>query len=609
MKRIIITVLLLASPVAANAAAMFERPIDIGSVRGETNVLLAIPETVTLYHSLDSLRITENGSVVPVTTARQEHGSFLGIIDRVDFCSLEAGNNASAVHDGNSATTARPDPFKNPGTCYIAITFRTPVRVDSVSIDADQPFRTLSVTARDAAWNQTKLREVENASSADFSSVVTSSLTLAVSYDVVPSIREISVEGQIPARLLFKATPGSKYKLLYGDKNPPSSPAVTDTLFATNTTPFVSAGKERAISGDSDGDGIGAANDNCPTISNVDQQDGDGDGIGNACDNAPYAANAPQNDIDHDGIGDRQDNCRTVFNPTQQDNDLDGIGYACDDADNDGMINSKDNCPQNANSDQRDTDGNGVGDVCELDRDGDGRADEEDNCRYLHNPDQNDRDGDGIGDVCDSCPDAHNADQEDRNENGIGDACEEAIQDPDGDSIPNSGDNCPALYNSDQADTDNDGYGDVCDNCPTYSNKGQRDSNKDGQGDVCTDSDGDGFLPHIDNCPFLSNPDQTDKDNDGKGDACEDEDGDGVANAEDNCKYKSNYSQGDSDADGKGDACDEEDNRLSEQYPWVLWIGITAVVLVLIGLAVRMIVQIGKDQKNETTGEEDSSQE
>ncbi len=53
-----------------------------------------------------------------------------------------------------------------------------------------------------------------------------------------------------------------------------------------------------------DSDSVPDAEDNCPTVNNVDQADGDEDGIGNACDNCPVAANADQADTDSDGIGD-----------------------------------------------------------------------------------------------------------------------------------------------------------------------------------------------------------------------------------------------------------------------------------------------------------------
>ena len=599
MKKILFSLFFVSLPLSASAAALFEREIDISSISGDTNVLLAIPESVLLYQPLDLLRITNNGSPVAIKAVSQEHGTFLGIISQVNLCSLEAGNRASAVHDGSTATVAKPDPFKNPSTCSIEIKFSVPVRVDSVNIQADQSLKKLIVSARNTSGNRTQLRESFNSSSTTFSSVITDALTLSLSYDLVPSISEIVVNGQIPARILFNAIPGNRYALVYGDAAPTSAPAPTNALFSTNVTPFVSAGPEKSVSGDGDGDGIVAATDNCPTVRNADQKDSDSDGLGDVCDNAPYAANAPQNDQDHDGVGDIQDNCRSVFNPDQKDEDLDGIGFACDDADGDRTMNSKDNCPRLANANQLDSDGNGVGDACELDRDGDMLADEKDNCRNDHNPEQEDADGDRIGDLCDSCPETSNPNQEDRNDNGIGDACETALQDPDGDGINNSSDNCIATANPSQTDTDNDKKGDACDNCPTLKNTNQRDSDKDGQGDVCTDQDGDGFLPHIDNCPSISNADQRDRNNNGKGDVCEDNDNDGILNANDNCPYKSNRNQKDEDADGMGNACDEADDRFSEQHEWILWVGISAIVFVIVSMAVRMIVQVKKESNGD----------
>lgn len=582
-------------PFTVHAATVYERPIDVSSIENTTNVLLAVPDAVLLYNALDTLRIREDSTVIPTVAAPAQHGTFLGIIDSVTFCSLASGNRASAVHDGNTQTTATPDALQNPSSCSITMYFTVPVHTDGIAIEANSALTELTVFARDPSGNNVQLRSIEDRNSTSFSSVTTRELTIALSYDVAPSIGEISISGQIPARILFSAQPSKTYSLLYGDTDPVAVPPAPDTLFATNTTPFVSAGAERSMYGDADNDGLDAANDNCPTVSNADQKDSDSDGIGDACDNAPYAANAPQDDKDHDGIGDRQDNCPSVFNPDQKDEDLNGIGFACDDADSDRIINSQDNCVRVYNADQRDSDGNGIGDVCELDRDGDALPDESDNCRNAYNPNQEDRDGDGIGDACDSCPDTKNSAQEDRNNNGIGDECEAAIQDPDGDTRNNADDNCPSIANPLQEDTDNDGIGDVCDNCPTLNNADQRDGNKDGQGDVCTDQDGDGLLPHIDNCPTIANADQRDRDNDGKGDACEDEDGDGIVNANDNCMYKSNRNQKDEDSDGTGDACDDEDNRFSEQHPWVLWVGIGIVVLTMVTVAVRMIVHIKDD--------------
>ena len=59
--------------------------------------------------------------------------------------------------------------------------------------------------------------------------------------------------------------------------------------------------------GDTDGDGICNANDNCPAVANPDQLDTDGDGVGDACDNCKCMANASQTDADGDGAGDTCD--------------------------------------------------------------------------------------------------------------------------------------------------------------------------------------------------------------------------------------------------------------------------------------------------------------
>ncbi|MBT3985436.1 hypothetical protein HOD38_05450 [archaeon] len=79
---------------------------------------------------------------------------------------------------------------------------------------------------------------------------------------------------------------------------------------------------------DSDSDGVGDHEDNCPTNSNQDQLNSDSDEFG----------------------GDVCDDC-----PLDSDNDLDG----------DGFCSNLDNCPDDANADQVDLNGNGVGDVCD----------------------------------------------------------------------------------------------------------------------------------------------------------------------------------------------------------------------------------------------------
>jgi hypothetical protein len=76
----------------------------------------------------------------------------------------------------------------------------------------------------------------------------------------------------------------------------------------------------------------------------------------------------PEEDSDEDGLGDRADNCPEVSNPEQEDSDFDGEGDACQvetDTDEDGVADEDDNCPEVANSEQIDSNENGIGDLCE----------------------------------------------------------------------------------------------------------------------------------------------------------------------------------------------------------------------------------------------------
>ena len=122
---------------------------------------------------------------------------------------------------------------------------------------------------------------------------------------------------------------------------------------------------------DLDGDGIGDACDD----------DIDGDSRDNLQDPCPFdaALEAPTADqvemcfpdLDGDGVSevavDGKDNCPTISNENQNDKDGDGIGDACDqDADNDGIPNILDNCWLTANDEQVDLDRDGHGDACDA---------------------------------------------------------------------------------------------------------------------------------------------------------------------------------------------------------------------------------------------------
>ena len=289
---------------------------------------------------------------------------------------------------------------------------------------------------------------------------------------------------------------------------------------------------------DADDDGLCDDEDNCPSVSNVDQADFDSDGQGDVCDA----------DDDNDGVLDASDNCPYTENGDQADNDLDMVGDVCDpDDDNDGYGDGSDNCPFVANNDQFDFDGDGQGDACDGDDDGDGVDDVLDNCPLDPNPLQEDLDGDGQGDACDpdddndlvidlddNCPETANTDQADLDADNIGDACDADI---DGDGVFNDDDNCVYAANTSQDDTDFDGDGDACD----------------------PDDDNDGVLDEADNCQYISNASQADLDGDGQGDPCDgDLDGDGVPNDVDNCAWAPNSDQSDFDGDGDGDACDSD---------------------------------------------------
>ena len=110
---------------------------------------------------------------------------------------------------------------------------------------------------------------------------------------------------------------------------------------------------------------------------------------------------------------------------------------------------------------------------------------------------------------------------------------------------------------------------------------------------VIADIDKDGVPDINDNCVRTANSDQADVNNNGRGDVCDDFDFDGVINLNDNCVNDPNRSQADEDGDGIGDVCDGEESRLTEKSPWIAWVGIITVAIVLIGL----IALVLRDQR------------
>jgi gliding motility-associated-like protein len=291
----------------------------------------------------------------------------------------------------------------------------------------------------------------------------------------------------------------------------------TATVTYTNNNGCTDTQLITVILGDSDGDGVLDANDNCPSVANANQADFDGDGIGDVCDT----------DIDGDGLPNADDP-----DDNNADTDGDGIPDGADaDVDGDGTVDNG-----------TDTDGDGIPDSVDVDVDGDGVPDN-----------GTDADGDGINDANDTRDDTAD-DDGDGIPNGSdvdvdGDGVNDNGVDTDGDGINDANDpdiDGDGILNDADADADGDG---VVENGPDTDADGINDANDpdiDGDGilnDADADADGDGI---VENGP--------DFDGDGINDANDpDIDGDGVLNGDDPNDYNT-----DSDGDGIPDGADSD---------------------------------------------------
>ncbi|HTO55721.1 MAG TPA: thrombospondin type 3 repeat-containing protein [Myxococcota bacterium] len=110
-----------------------------------------------------------------------------------------------------------------------------------------------------------------------------------------------------------------------GTVNVTGNQYVTAALAAATVTPGAVLGN--AATGDTDGDGVPDATDNCPTIANADQADGDGDGVGDVCDNCVNVSN-PR--VPGGAIAFLAANPWATLTGGQRDDDHDGFGNVCD---------------------------------------------------------------------------------------------------------------------------------------------------------------------------------------------------------------------------------------------------------------------------------------
>ena len=356
-----------------------------------------------------------------------------------------------------------------------------------------------------------------------------------------------------------------------------------------------------AIQADSDGDGVGNVDDNCPGTPNADQSDIDNDGFGDVCDD----------DMDGDGKMNDYDNCNgpeALWDSTDTsiDMDQDGCLDATEDQDDDGdgVEDVNDPCTgtmykqQWSSNSANDHDSDGCHDSEEdPDDDNDGVNDVDDDClRGWHNwtadtntdhdsdgckdggeDDDDDNDGvhdrDAMGAILDFCPTGDLGWTSDENNDRDGDGCRDATEDndDDGDEVADSNDNCSPgpmgwqLNWQSVPSTDLDGDGcrdldedddddgdtipDASDACPRGMTGWISDAISDMDGDGCrdldedTDDDGDGFQDVDDNCPNGETGWVSTSENDWDRDGCrddtedDDDDQDTVSDSADQCPH------------------------------------------------------------------------
>ncbi|TNF34704.1 MAG: DUF4215 domain-containing protein [Deltaproteobacteria bacterium] len=132
-------------------------------------------------------------------------------------------------------------------------------------------------------------------------------------------------------------------------------------------------------------DGNGSAGDGCDEcaleegwtcdVDRCEQLDSDGDGLGDADERLVYQTSPELADTDEDGLNDGLEVQVWKTDPLDKDSDDDGmldgeevaagLNPLLDDVDNDGVLDGDDNCPAVKNADQEDYDGDGLGDVCD----------------------------------------------------------------------------------------------------------------------------------------------------------------------------------------------------------------------------------------------------